>query len=586
MSIPKLRIVLIGVALAVSAVVVFGARDPAGPALAASNTVQMQDFFFVPVSITITVGDTVRWENNGGASHTATNGPRGAPEGSQWLNPDVVNSGNISPSVTFNSVGVFPYHCRFHPGMDGTLTVEAPTATPTPEPTPTPGPPTPTPKPTQTPTPTPQITVTAAEEVKTVEAADGAVALLQPTESGVVSLPETGLALTVPAFAYLADGPGPHRDRRADTLPLAVGENVLRAFQIDVFDEKADPLDGGRLGLQATLRLTLSDAEVGELGGLAAVFEDYVAGRIGLRRLSESGTSWTNVPVTFDSRTRTFTARLSRFSTFALVRIQALEVASPTPSAQSSVTLQANKDNTLFEDETGSLSSGAGAYLFVGQTRSGSVRRGAIAFDVASAIPAGSSIVDVVLTLSMSRTSGGPETVLLHRLLTDWGEGTSVATGGGGSPSTGGDATWIHTHHDTATWDAPGGDFVSDPSAATEVGGVGTYTWTSESLVADVRRWLDSPATNFGWALLGNEERSQTTKRFDSRETEALEDRPVLQIEYTPPNGQSAAQTGAAPSTGDATIPSWAVVTLAILGAALLLSGARRLRGGEDLDRS
>ena len=447
-SIPKWRLALAGVALAVLAAVVFGARDPAGPALAVSNTVQMQDFFFMPVSITITVGDTVRWENNGGASHTATNGLRGAPEGSQWLNPDVVNSGGTSPSVTFNSVGVFPYHCRFHPDMDGTLTVEAPTATPTPEPTPTPGPPTPTPKPTQTPTPTPQITVTAAEEVKRVEAADGAVALLQPTESAVVSLPETGLALTVPAFAYLRTVQVRVGTVEPSMLPLAAGENVLQAFQIDVFDENADPLDGGRLGLQATLRLTLSDAEVGELGGLAAVFEDYVAGRIGLRRLSDSGASWTNVPATFDSRTRSFTARLSRFSTFALVRSQSSDAASPTATVtpspvRGSVTIQASKDNTLFEDEAGSLSSGAGPFLFVGRVGSGEIRRGVIAFDLASA---------------------GPEPASLHRLLTNWGEGTSVATGGGGSTSTAGDATWVHTHYDTAPWDTPGGDFAPTPA--------------------------------------------------------------------------------------------------------------------------
>ena len=105
-------------------------------------------------------------------------------------------------------------------------------------------------------------------------------------------------------------------------------------------------------------------------------------------------------------------------------------------------------------------------------------------------------------------------------------------------------------------------------------------------MVSDVQQWLDSPATNFGWAVLGNEERPQTAKRFDSREAEALEDRPVLRIEYTASNGQAATRDRAAPSTGDATIPPWAVAAFAVLGATLLLAGARRMRLSEGRDGS
>ena len=50
--------------------------------------------------------------------------------------------------------------------------------------------------------------------------------------------------------------------------------------------------------------------------------------------------------------------------------------------------------------------------------------------------------------------------------------------------------------------------------------------------MADVQSWLDSPAANFGWLLLGNESISQTTKRFDSKDNEGEANRPVLAVEY------------------------------------------------------
>ena len=51
-------------------------------------------------------------------------------------------------------------------------------------------------------------------------------------------------------------------------------------------------------------------------------------------------------------------------------------------------------------------------------------------------------------------------------------------------------------------------------------------------MVADVQSWLDNPATNFGWLVLGDESTSATAKRFDTRESTSS---PVLTIEYTEP---------------------------------------------------
>ena len=38
-------------------------------------------------------------------------------------------------------------------------------------------------------------------------------------------------------------------------------------------------------------------------------------------------------------------------------------------------------------------------------------------------------------------------------------------------------------------------------------------------MVADVQGWLDNPASNFGWLMLGDETAIVTAKRFDTRES-------------------------------------------------------------------
>ena len=131
------------------------------------------------------------------------------------------------------------------------------------------------------------------------------------------------------------------------------------------------------------------------------------------------------------------------------------------------VSIGPSKDNTLYETPTGSHSNGAGQYFFAGTTSLGVLRRGVVAFDIDGSIPAGSTISSVSLELHMSRTVSGPETIELRRLLADWGEGTSRASGeeGGGTAATPGDATWVHRFFDTDTWATPGGDFLPTASA-------------------------------------------------------------------------------------------------------------------------
>ena len=114
--------------------------------------VSIGDNFFDPSSISINVGDTVVWTNNGALAHTTTS------DDALW-DSGVLNPGQ-SYQVTFSSAGTFDYHCWLHIGMTGSVTVNQPTSTPTPSATPA----TPTATATNTPTntaPPPTSTATA-----------------------------------------------------------------------------------------------------------------------------------------------------------------------------------------------------------------------------------------------------------------------------------------------------------------------------------------------------------------------------------------------------------------------------------------
>lgn len=198
----------------------------------------------------------------------------------------------------------------------------------------------------------------------------------------------------------------------------------------------------------------------------------------------------------------------------------------------------AERDNTIYQESTGN-SNGAGDHLFAGNNLTGDARRGLIAFDVASAVPAGSTITGVSLRLHMSRSISGTDNVSLHSLTTDWGEAGSDAPGqeGGGAAAQAGDATWNMNFFGSSSWISPGGDFVSTPSATTPVGGNGYYAWSSAAMVADVQSWLDNPPLNRGWILIGDEGTNPSAKRFDTHENPDPNVRPVLTIDYIPTPG-------------------------------------------------
>jgi hypothetical protein len=205
----------------------------------------------------------------------------------------------------------------------------------------------------------------------------------------------------------------------------------------------------------------------------------------------------------------------------------------PQPEPQT-VVLAPSKDNTLFQDASGGRSNAVGQHLFAGATRSRSLRRALLAFDVAAQVPPGSRITRVTLTLAISMTVAGPASTSLHRVTADWGEGTSDAgdsSDGGGAAATAGDATWLHTFFPDRFWSTIGGDFEA-AADATAPAAASSSTWESAGMSARVQQWLDQPATNFGWIVIGNEASPTTAKRFDSREVQPPTSRPSLTIEF------------------------------------------------------
>lgn len=193
------------------------------------------------------------------------------------------------------------------------------------------------------------------------------------------------------------------------------------------------------------------------------------------------------------------------------------------------------RDTTIYRDAT-SFGNGAGDFLFAGATNNGPdyLRRALLAFDF-SAIPAGSIIISAELRLTVSRkplTDSGLRTFTLHRATAHWGEGAADAAGeeGSGIAAAAGDATWVSRLHAPAqAWTTAGGDFAASPSAVLQMGDPAPYLFDLPGIAADVQAWVNG-APNHGWALLGDETRDATARRFNSRNDP--DTGPLLAVEY------------------------------------------------------
>ena len=171
------------------------------------------------------------------------------------------------------------------------------------------------------------------------------------------------------------------------------------------------------------------------------------------------------------------------------------------------VNLLAISDNTIFESNPLFNSNGSGALMYVGNDLSGYATRALMKFDVAGSLPAGVTVVSARLRLTMDWSynlySTGQETLELHRLLNDWGEGDSnnglqsnQPGGEEGAIAQSGDATWLIRMYSNPFnspgppfWTNPGGDFATAVSTgASVIPWPDLYNWDSTpQLVADVQ---------------------------------------------------------------------------------------------------
>ncbi|MDD4969418.1 MAG: cupredoxin domain-containing protein [Paludibacter sp.] len=82
-----------------------------------ANEVYIQNMAFTPVTLTVSVGTTVKWTNKDAVAHTVTSDT-----------PGQFDSGNISAngvySYMFMTAGTFNYHCAIHTSMTAKVIVK------------------------------------------------------------------------------------------------------------------------------------------------------------------------------------------------------------------------------------------------------------------------------------------------------------------------------------------------------------------------------------------------------------------------------------------------------------------------------
>lgn len=107
----SLVLLLGGLAACVSERPATGPEPPPG-----ASTVAIQNFAYVPPTLSVASGTTVTWTNQDDVSHTVS-----AQNGTTF------ESGALAKGATFQftagAPGTYTYFCRIHPFMKATLTV-------------------------------------------------------------------------------------------------------------------------------------------------------------------------------------------------------------------------------------------------------------------------------------------------------------------------------------------------------------------------------------------------------------------------------------------------------------------------------
>jgi plastocyanin len=86
-------------------------------------TILVDQFAFVPATLTVTPGTTVIWRNKDETPHNIVASDK------QFASPALDTGEEFH--VTFDKPGSFAYFCRLHPHMTGSITVTAGSSAPT-----------------------------------------------------------------------------------------------------------------------------------------------------------------------------------------------------------------------------------------------------------------------------------------------------------------------------------------------------------------------------------------------------------------------------------------------------------------------
>jgi len=203
------RSISIGACLAGS--VISFAMTVAPPAFAATKGVSIQNFAFNPGSISIHVGDTVKWtQNQIGETHTVTS------DDGRFKSSGDLNYTNTY-SVTFTKAGTYNYMCSIHMYMTGTITVtgSTPSSTPTPTHRASPAPTHTTPKPTATAAAKPTVVPVSPTPTSSVKPS--------PRASRKVSGPPT----VAPTTSRVEAAASPSSSQTGVTIGLIAGALVI-----------------------------------------------------------------------------------------------------------------------------------------------------------------------------------------------------------------------------------------------------------------------------------------------------------------------------------------------------------------------
>ena len=97
----------------VGALVAFGA---VAAEEASGNVVNIDNFFFTPPELTVSVGTTVKWLNRDDIPHTVA-------ESNKVFRSKALDTDD-SYSFTFTNAGTYTYFCGLHPHMTGKIIVK------------------------------------------------------------------------------------------------------------------------------------------------------------------------------------------------------------------------------------------------------------------------------------------------------------------------------------------------------------------------------------------------------------------------------------------------------------------------------